>query len=241
MGKRIVINLDTPAGGSVPRGRGKPRRWLRVLGLLAGLVFVILAIAAAGAFFWWRHYQSTPAYTLTLIIDAAQRNDVAEVQKRIDADKVTENLVAEVSEKATARYGMSLTSTIKEQINVMMPTLLPRFKQTISDEIVKEIKQFSATSEPQPFIYLLVTVPSLMKVTTEGDVAKATASINERPIELTMRRDADRWKVTGFKDDVVVQRVVDNVIKELPAIGSLDPGSLFPKKTSRGKRPRKNR
>ena len=44
--------------------------------------------------------------------------------------------------------------------------------------------------------------------------------MSDRTIELTMRRDAERWKVTEFKDDVVVQRVVDSVMKELPAIGS---------------------
>jgi len=37
-----------------------------------------------------------------------------------------------------------------------------------------------------------------------------------------MRRDGDRWKVVDFKDDVLVQRVVDNVMKELPPIGALD-------------------
>ena len=48
-----------------------------------------------------------------------------------------------------------------------------------------------------------------------------------------MQRDADRWKVTEFKDDVVVQRVVDNVMKELPAIGSIDANSPLLKKPQR--------
>ncbi len=76
--------------------------------------------------------------------------------------------------------------------------------------------------EPKSFIFLVVTVPSLMNVTTEGDTAKATATMSDRTIELTMQRDADRWKVTEFKDDVVVQRIVDSVMKELPAIGTID-------------------
>ena len=37
-----------------------------------------------------------------------------------------------------------------------------------------------------------------------------------------MRRDADRWKVTGYNDDVVVQRIVDSVMKDLPPVGALD-------------------
>jgi len=111
-------------------------------------------------------------------------------------------------------------------------------KQTIHDEVVKEIKEFASKSEPRPFIFLVVTVPSLVKVTKDGDAAKATAALNDRMIELTMRRDADRWKVIDFKDDVVVQRVVDSVMKDLPPIGSIDANSPLLKKSARGKRRR---
>jgi hypothetical protein len=77
----------------------------------------------------------------------------------------------------------------------------------------------------------------LVTVTTEGDTAKVKAPLSDRTIELTMQRDADRWKVTDFKDDVVVQRIVDNVMKELPAIGSIDSNSPLFKKPQR-RRPR---
>src|SRR5215213_11702259 len=103
MRQRIVINLDEPktAGAKPVRKR---RRWPRVLGILALLVLIVLVVAAAGGFFWWRNYQSTPAYSVTLLVDAAQRNDLAEFQKRINDDEIAKNLVASVSQKA-GRYG----------------------------------------------------------------------------------------------------------------------------------------
>lgn len=239
MRQRIVINLDAPKTEGAKPVR-KRQRWPRVLGILALLVLILVVVSAASAFLWWRHYQSTPAYTLTLLIDAAQRNDAAEFQKRIDDDEITKNMVASVSQKAAGRYGFALNSSVQGQIDLMVPSLLPRLKQTIHDEVVKEIKAFAAKSEPKPFIFLMVAVPSLMTVTTEGDTAKATTKISDRTIELGMRRDADRWKVTDFKDDVVVQRVVDNVMKELPAIGVVDANSPLLKKSPRGK-PRRRR
>ena len=96
---------------------------------------------------------------------------------------------------------------------------------------MKEIKEFAAKSEPKRFIFLVVAVPSLVTVTTTGDNAKATAKMSDRTIELGMRRDAERWKVTEFKDEVVVQRVVDSMIKELPAIGGVDLNSPLLKKS----------
>ena len=239
MPQRIVINLDRPDGvPTTPRGRvpgSKRRRWPRVLAILALLVLVVIVAAAAGGFFWWRHYQTTPAYTLTLMIDAAQRNDAAEFQKRIDDDAIAKNMIATVSQKAAGRYGFALNSSVQSQIDKVVPAMLPQLKQTIHDEVVKEIEEFASKSEPRPFIVLVVAVPSLVTVTTEGDTAKATAKVGERRIELTMQRDADRWKVTDFKDDVVVQRVVDDVMKQLPAIGGVDANSPLLKKSVRGR------
>jgi len=237
MRKRIVIDLDAPQGGPAARARvGKRGRWRKILALLMFVVLVVVLAAIVGGFFGWRYYQSTPSYTLTLMIDAAQRNDVAEFQKRIDDEEIAKNMLASVSQKAAGRYGFALNSSIQQRIDAIVPTLLPGLKQTVHDEVVKEIKEFASKSEPRPFIFLLVTVPSLMKVTTEGDTAKATAALSDRTIEMTMRRDAERWKVIEFKDDAVVQRVVDSVMKELPAIGTIDPNSPLLKKSARNRK-----
>ena len=244
MRQRIVINLDAPSG-SAPQHRhaagSKRRRWAKVLGILFGLFVVVIVVALIGGFIWFRYYQSTPTYTLTLMVDAAQRNDAAEFEKRIDSDEIAKNMAAKISEKAAGRYGLALSGPIQQQINTVVPSLLPQMKQTIHDEVAKGIKEFSSASESRSFIFLLFTVPSLVKVTTEGDIAKATAANSERQIELTMKRDAERWKVTEFRDDVVVQRIVDSVMKELPAIGSIDPKSPLLKQTPRGRRGRRNR
>jgi hypothetical protein len=215
---------------------GKRGRWRRILALLMFVVLFVVLAAIVGGFFGWRYYQSTPSYTLTLMIDAAQRNDVAEFQKRIDDEEIAKNMLASVSQKAAGRYGFALTSSIQQRIDTILPTLLPGLKETVHDEVVKEIKEVASKSEPRPFIFLLVTVPSLMKITTEGDTAKATAALGDRTIEMTMRRDSERWKVIEFKDDAVVQRVVDSVMKELPAIGTIDPNSPLLKKSARNRK-----
>src|ERR1043166_2129487 len=240
MPQRIVINLDGPATETVQRPRTnvrKPRRWLRIFGILVALMFVIVVVAVVLGFLWWRHYQTTPAYTLTLLVDAAQQNDPAEFEKRINDDEIAKNMAATVSQKAAGRYGLAMNSSVQAQIDKLVPVMLPRMKQTIHDEVVKEIKDFASKSEPQPFIFLVFGVPRLVTVTTAGDTANVKAPIRDRTIELTMQRDADRWKVTDFKDDVVVQRVVDNVMKDLPAIGSIDSSSPLFKKPQR-RRPR---
>ena len=236
MRQRIVINLDGPTKDGTRLVR-KRRRWPRVLAVLALLVLIGVVGLAVGGYFWWRHYQSTPAYAATLLVDAAQRNDVAAFEKLINDDEVAKNLAASVSKKAAARYGYALNSSIQQRIDAAVPSLLPQLKQTIHAEVVKELQDFAAKSEPRPFILLVVTVPRLMTVTTEGDTANVKVPLPERTIELTMQRAADQWKVTEVKDDVLVQRVVDNVMKELPAIGTVDANNPLLKKSKR-KNPR---
>jgi uncharacterized membrane protein len=206
-----------------------------VLGVLVVLVLVVVVVAAVGGFLYWRNYQTTPAYTLTLLADAAQRNDVAEFEKRINDEEIAKNMVPTVSQKAASRYGLAINSSVQAQIDKLVPSLLPRLKQMIHDEVVKELKEFASKTEPRSFPLLVVAVPRLVTITTEGDTAKVKAPLSDRAIELTMQRDADRWKVTEFKDDVLVQRVVDNVMKELPAIGSVNSDSPLFKKPQRRK------
>jgi hypothetical protein len=204
------------------------------------MLFLIAIVGlVVGGFLLWRYYQSTPSYALALMIDAAQRGDTAEFDKRIDDEELSKNMVADVSQKAAARYGIALSDKVKQQIETMMPSLLQQLKPAIHTEVSKQIKEFATKSEPKPFIMLVVAVSSLMTITTEGDSAKASASLNERKFELAMKRGAEGWKVTNFKDDVVVQRIVDNVMKQLPAIGAtLDANNpiLKPRKrSSRGR------
>jgi hypothetical protein len=136
-------------------------------------------------------------------------------------------MIASVNQKAAARYGNRLNSSIQQKIDGTLPSLLPRVKQTIHDEFLSAMK----TPEQRSFISIVGAVQSLMTVTTNGDSAKATGKLAGRDIELGMRRDADGWKVIDVKDDLIVQRVVDSVIKDLPAIGSIDGDFPFLKKS----------
>jgi hypothetical protein len=205
---------------------------LRILAILAiVIVAFIVAIAIAG-YFGWRRLQASPEYSLALLVDAAQRNDQEQLANLIDDDEVAKNMIASVSQKAAARYGGAINATTQQQIDKLMPTLLPQVKQTIHTEVANHLKLFLADSQPKPFYVLLAVLPRIAKITTEGDTAKVDASLPTGKVDLTLHRDADRWKVVGVNDDALVQRVVDSVMKDLPPIG-FDPNSPLLKNLGR--------
>jgi hypothetical protein len=199
---------------------GRRRRWPKVLGVIAAFLLVMFLVTVAGLFLWWRYYQTTPAYSVALIIDAAQNNQMDEFDKRINDEEIAKRMVANVSQKVSSRYGVAINASIQKEIDNLLPRLIPKVKQTIHEEVAKEIKEFAAGSKPKPFVVVALAVPSFVAITTQGDTAKASSKLNDRTIELGLQRDSDRWKVVEVNDDVLVQRIVDNLMKDLPTIGN---------------------
>ena len=213
---RIVVNFDPSQAPT----RRKPRRWAKVLALVALVIVGAIVVAAVGGYLWWRNYQSTPVYSLALLMDAAQKGDMDAMAAHLDRDEIVRNMMAKVNQKALSRYGGLVSTTAQQKIEQSV-TSLPNLNQTIGIAVVSEL-QTLAVEQSQPFVRRLMTLPSIMTVTTEGEIAKASAKLSNRTVGLTMRRDGNRWKVISFDDDVVVQRIVDTVMKDLPPIGTLD-------------------
>ena len=216
--KRIVINLDQAGGKGIPR-RG--RRWRKVPAVLGVIVVAMVVLAAAGAYLWWAHYKTTPAYSLALLVDAAQRDDMATVDQQVDTDKILNDLAAKVTEKAVSRYGSILSSPARSRLEGLINSLLPGVKQTVRDVFAKRVQEISHKSEYKPFAVVAIGLPYFVNITTKGDTAKIVTVPRDRLVELTMERYGERWKVTAIKDDPIVQRIVDELIGDLPAIGQL--------------------
>ncbi|HVF21435.1 MAG TPA: hypothetical protein VM941_00090 [Pyrinomonadaceae bacterium] len=231
---RIVVNIEPGKAAA----RQQPRRWARILALVAVSILVVIVLAFAGLFFWWRSYQKSPGYSLALLVQAAQRGDTQEMAKLMDDEEIIRNMVGRVSQKTSDRYGLAMNTNVKQQLDRVVSSSAPALKQTIHNEVLTEIKELGGDAEPKPLAVLLLMIRSRVTVSTEGDVAKAAATLSDRAYEVMMRRDGDRWKVIGFNGERMVQRIVDNVMKELPAIGEVDANSPLFKNPGK---PRKRR
>ncbi len=222
--RRIVIALGdqssgtaegTRSGRSSRPAKGRAGRILKVLGLLL-IVFALLA--AGGLYFGWQHYKTTPSYSLALLVDGAQRNDLTTVDSIIDTDKVVENFAGEITDQAVGRYG-PLGTAVRQQIESLTPRLMPAIKQTTQAALVARVKEISQQANQKPFILIALAVPYFVNVDVSGDTAKAIAVVGGQRVELGLARAGERWKVVAMKDDALVQKAIDQVIKSLPVIG----------------------
>src|SRR4030095_11549701 len=97
-----------PAAGSgrsaAPRRRSSSRRGVGlVLGLIAILLVLIVGGLAVGGYFWWQHYQSSPAYSLAVLVDATHRNDRQTIDGILDTDKIATDFVSQIRAQVPAR------------------------------------------------------------------------------------------------------------------------------------------
>lgn len=221
--KRIVINFDAQQPGHVKAKGRRRRRGLRILGLVFVLVGIFALLAGAGAFLWWQNYRTTPAYSLALLIDGLQRSDQAVFQEVVDLDKVIENLARQATENATGRYGAAFSDAARSQVSEALPRVRARAAQQARVAVAEQMRTLSEKVGSRPFLVIATTLPYLVNITTEGNTAKAATVVGQRNYELTLERAGERWKVVAIKDDALIQRIADQLIQELPAIGT-EPG-----------------
>lgn len=230
--QRIVIDLNHPVkpGRRPPPHRpfGEPaagtrkRRWPKVLGIVVACLLVISLVAAAGGYFWWRHYQTTPTYSLALLVDAAQRNDSATIDRLTDPDKIVSNLSAQMVDKVAGKLGLVPGAGLLIPSSAIPPSVLQTLKQSLRERLVSEVNDFSAQLGRKPFIVLAVTLPTIVKVTTENNTARLSTTMRGQTVELAMQKDGDVWKVVGVKDDYLATKLVSELLSDLPSTKKVD-------------------
>jgi len=211
---RIVINFDSNLPGSA-----RPRRgWMGRVLLIIGLVLLILVggVVAAG-YFWWRHYQSSPAYTLAVLADAAQRKDTATVDSILDTEKITDDFVAQVRQRTA---GSVLNSLWSSQVDSALPSVTPKLKETLHDEIVKELQRLTEPAAGKPFILVALVIGRFADIKQENNTAQAQVNISGEQLRLTMQSAGDRWRITAVQDDKLAKEISEDVMRNLPAKGS---------------------
>jgi len=228
--RRIVIPLE-PAGEPGKAGRKVPRSILQPpaprksrLGKILVIFAVIIVLGAIGvavtAFFGWQHYQTTPTYALAVLVDGVQRNDMPTVDKILNTDQIINSLAGQAVDQATQRYAPALGATARKQIEAMLPKVIPLVKQNVHDAMTERVKQISESANQKPFVLIALGMPFVAKVSTENDVARAAAQVQDQQVELDLQRGPDGWMVVGVHDEALTRKIVDQVVRNL-SIGPL--------------------
>lgn len=208
---------------AMPR-RSRAKRVLLVFGSI--LLISTLALGIGGALYW-RSFQTTPAYSLALMADAAQRGDTATFNTLIDADKVAASFVPQVTDKLNERFGGALPPQAKLLANTLILQFLPNAKTQIREQINQRVQEIGAQVKDYPFPLVALGVRWRSSITENGDTAQANIALPNRNLELSLQRTGERWQVIGVKDEALANRIADQVMKKLPALKQNGGGGLL--------------
>lgn len=216
---RIVINLDDP-NQPRPRKRGRLGRLLLITGIV---LLLIVAGLGVGGYFWWRSFQSGPAYSLAVLVDAVQRNDAATFDKIIDADKISTDFVAQVREKTAGSLASSLSSSPTDAATTAASAKL---KDTIHEQLIKELRELTDVAKGKPFFIVALGIPYFADIKQENNTASATVNINNEVIKLKMESADNSWRIVAVQDEKLAKMVADAVMQNLPGKGSQLPDDI---------------
>lgn len=235
---RIVINLDPPkiapnAAGKTsasapkfssnsepeirPKKRGRLGRILLILGAL--LILVLLGVGIAG-YFWWSNLQRSPSYSLALLIAAAHKDDKAGIDKMLDTNAVVDKFIPQITEKATEKYGRGFPPAVIARAKQLIPQVTPIIAERARAEIPRLIKEKAQAAKDYSPWLMAIGISRVVTVKENGDDATVTATLNERPVELIMRRDGANWKVIGVKDEALADKITEEIAQKILQIAN---------------------
>ena len=223
---RIVINLDQASPGATGK-RSRRGGVGRVLLIIAVVLLLLLGGIVGGGYFWWRHYQNSPAYTLALLADASQRNDPTAVDKILDTDRVCDDFVSQVRQHASGSVTSAIGSVFPTQTDSALQTLSPKLKQTVHDEMVKEVQRLTEAAKDKPFILVALAITGFVDIKEENKVAQVKVNVKDEHLQLTMQPSnstpqtgSARWRITAVQDDKLAKMIADGMTRNLPSSGT---------------------
>ncbi|HVF44188.1 MAG TPA: hypothetical protein VM936_14285 [Pyrinomonadaceae bacterium] len=213
---RIVVDVARAQAEAQKKG-GRFGRAGRFLSLTALVVVGVLLVLLVSGYAWWRGFERSPAYSLALLVDAAQRDDKQTVESMIDSDQIAQGFIQPVLEKL-AGQGSTLTPQARASLPNVIPQLIPRVRETMRDEIARNLKELrGGDTSNTPFFVKALGVRRLTDVKEQGDTAAVAVKSDARPIDLTMKREGDRWRVVNVKDDRLASDIAARLATSIPA------------------------
>jgi hypothetical protein len=213
---RIVIDVaraQEQARKSKGWRSGPVRRYLSVTALI--IIGVVLVLLFSG-YAWWRSFERSPAYSLALLVDAAQRDDKQAVESLIDSDKIADGFIRPVLDKL-AGEGSQLSPQARASLPAVIPQLIPRVRETMRDEVARSLKGLrGGDTSSTPFFVKALGVRGLADVKEQGDTATIAVKSEGRALNLTMRREGERWRVVTVNDDQLATDIAARLASSIP-------------------------
>lgn len=208
----VAQGIGATAATDTPKKKSRAKKIFAFLGI--GLLTVIL-IGLVGGYFYYQSLKTTPQYSLALLVDAARRDDQAEIDKIVNVDAVVDDFVPQITDKAVELYGRGLAPSVINKLAVAISPYLPAVKERAKAEIPGIIREKTQKFESVPFWAIALGAGRILEIQQTGDTAIVKSNLQDRPLEVEMKRNGDRWQIVKIKDEEIARRIAEKIGQEI--------------------------
>jgi len=128
---------------------------------------------------------------------------------------VVEDFMPQITDKAVELYGRGLApATIQKVARIAVP-FMPAVKQRARAEVPNLIREKTSRFETIPFWAIAVGAERYLDIINEGDRAFVRSKLQDRPLEVSLKRNGERWQVIAVKDEVLARRIAERIGQDL--------------------------
>lgn len=187
----------------------------RTLKIVAITAVSVVAVAALAGFLYYRSFWGTPQYSLALLVDAAKRDDKEAIAELVDTDAVVDDFVGQITARAVELYGRGLPPAVVQKITSLAQPIMPAIKERARTQLPGAIRVRSERLANVPFFALVFGADRYLTIEINGDIATVKSKDPNRPLEMRMRRNGDRWQVIGVKDDQLATDIARSIGQQI--------------------------
>lgn len=207
-------DANTPQFGDY-RQPQKKSVLVKILKIFSVVILFVGIIAAIGGYLYWQNLKKTPQYSLALLVDAARREDQATIDELVDTNAVVEDFVPQITDKAIELYGRNVPPQTIARVTQVAAPIMPAIKERARAEIPSLIRDKTKKFESVPFWAIALGAGRVLDVSRENDKSFIKSKLQDRPLELTLKQNADKWQIVGIKDEELSRQVAEKIGQQL--------------------------
>lgn len=204
----------TPQFGNYQQPK-KQSVFVKILKVLSVVILFFFSVAAIVGYLYWQNLKKTPQYSLALLVDAARHDDQAAIDEFVDTNAVVEDFVPQITDKAIELYGRNIPPQTIARVAQVAAPIMPAIKERARAEIPGLIREKTKKFESVPFWAIAFGAGRVLDVAQENDKSLIKSKLQDRPLELILKRNGNRWQVIGIKDEELSRRVAEKIGQQL--------------------------
>lgn len=192
----------------------------KIILAVAGILSALILVSALGGYLYWRSFAGTPQYSLALLVEAARRNDQAQVDQIVEVDSIVDEFLPQITGKAVELYGRGLSPQMIARVSQVATPVMPALKQRARAQLPSLIRKKTERFDSVPFVAMVLGADRYLDIRPSGDTAIIRSKLPEHSFEVRMQRNGSGWKVVGVRDDALATEIARKVGQEIIAVAS---------------------